>query len=352
MGLRDTFTSEEALADIEPALQILSGGKGDDDIVGIGVGHIEVVVAVSTVLNHFSTARPGGLDGMALQHPVADIDDVYILFHDDVAGESAIEDPVAQPFLQRRGVGIVRFLQCPGIVVGQSRTDPSQGSIMDPSRQLNEGWGTPDLKTHVQAEPSLGLPGDLHDVLAAGHIDGDRFFAVGMLAGVYHGLQMLRVVVGRAGDENGIHLAGIGQFPEGIRALENQRSIDGSRSLLCVDLVQPVGIPIQLVREDICQGVDPRVRILEKPVTDTSGPATAANHAHLQGGVGRSPPHQTRVQDHEAGGRRGLFHKLAAMDLILVVCLALFFLHESLLLRPQPTAIPLPLNVTVMGSGF
>ena len=38
---------------------------------------------------------PDGAEGMRIQHPIADIDGVNILFHDDIAGKHPVRQPVA-----------------------------------------------------------------------------------------------------------------------------------------------------------------------------------------------------------------------------------------------------------------
>ena len=76
--------SKEALADIEPTLQMLGGCEGDDDVIGIGKDHIKMVVAVAAVFHELATAGAAGLDGMPLQYPVADIDHMDVLLHDDI----------------------------------------------------------------------------------------------------------------------------------------------------------------------------------------------------------------------------------------------------------------------------
>ena len=43
----------------------------------------------------FTTAAGCGTQRMRLQNPIADIDDVDVLFKDDVTGKGAVIDPIA-----------------------------------------------------------------------------------------------------------------------------------------------------------------------------------------------------------------------------------------------------------------
>ena len=55
-----------------------------------------------------AAAGGDGFEGMRAEHPVADVDDVDVLLDQDVAGEGAVPEPVAQARLigrhARRGV--------------------------------------------------------------------------------------------------------------------------------------------------------------------------------------------------------------------------------------------------------
>src|ERR1017187_10593070 len=100
------------------------------NIVGILEYDVEVRVAI--------VARPGrlagasvapaaadGLQRMARQHPVADIQRMNVLLDDDIAGEHAILDPIAQP--QRRPLGRpCPLLRRGAVIVGFARRDFSQ----------------------------------------------------------------------------------------------------------------------------------------------------------------------------------------------------------------------------------
>jgi hypothetical protein len=69
-----------------------------------------VVVDIAGIRAYFAPTRARGLHRMPLQHPVANVDGVNILFHDDVAGQDAVENPVAQSAFDGRSIGPVGAL--------------------------------------------------------------------------------------------------------------------------------------------------------------------------------------------------------------------------------------------------
>ena len=76
------------------------------DVAGIGEVDLVVVPAVAGVGEDVAASGGGGLERMSAEQPVAEIDDVDVLLDQDVSGERAIPEPVAQAVLvgpRRRG---------------------------------------------------------------------------------------------------------------------------------------------------------------------------------------------------------------------------------------------------------
>ena len=103
---RRTVGAEELQSCVEVAVGAeLGGRKGEVDVVGIGEVDLVVVPAVAVVGEDVAAAGRGGLERMSAEHPIAEVDDVNILLDENVAGEGAIPEPVAQPVLVGRDAG-------------------------------------------------------------------------------------------------------------------------------------------------------------------------------------------------------------------------------------------------------
>jgi hypothetical protein len=84
------------------ALGELRGAERNVDGIRIVEKHmiVSVGVAVGGRPAH-PAAGAGSFQRMGFEDPVANVDDVNVLFHDDVAGKSAVIDPIAR----RRSAG-------------------------------------------------------------------------------------------------------------------------------------------------------------------------------------------------------------------------------------------------------
>ena len=69
------------------------------DVAGIGEVDLVVVPAVAVVGEDIAAAGGSGLERVSAEEPVAEVDDVDVLLDQDVAGERAIPEPVAQAVL-------------------------------------------------------------------------------------------------------------------------------------------------------------------------------------------------------------------------------------------------------------
>src|SRR5690242_4936991 len=141
---------------------------------------------------------------MALQNPIANINDVNVLLHDDVAGENAVVDPIAQTHFGRRSVWPRGAIDVAGEVVRFAANDVAEGAAVDALDHLDEGGAIANLEADVKAELAFRSLADIHDFLGAGNVDRDRLLQINMLAAADNGVEMLRVIVGRRGDDDGI----------------------------------------------------------------------------------------------------------------------------------------------------
>ncbi len=94
--LGEAVGAVDALGDVEAEVAELRGGEADVHVIGIGEVDLVVVPDVAGVGEDVAAAGGEGLDGMRAEDPVADVDDVDVLFEQDVAGEGAVPEPVAE----------------------------------------------------------------------------------------------------------------------------------------------------------------------------------------------------------------------------------------------------------------
>ena len=64
-------------------------------VIRIGIDDLVVVPAIAHVREDVSASSCNGFDGMALEDPVADVDNVDVLLHQDVARKHAVPEPIA-----------------------------------------------------------------------------------------------------------------------------------------------------------------------------------------------------------------------------------------------------------------
>ena len=101
---------------------------------------------------------------------------------------------------------------------------------MDAPRQLHHGRRVANLESHREAQLALRLLADADDVMCSRHVHGHRLFAIDVLARGDYGFQMMRMEVGRGGDEDEVHFLRGGDFLIGIGPLEELCGVDGARS--------------------------------------------------------------------------------------------------------------------------
>src|SRR2546429_7191595 len=83
-------------------------------------------------------SRRGSFQWVVLENPVADVNDMNILFHDDVARKDAVVDPVAQALLNRRCIGPGRPVDVASQIMRFAASNRAQGSVMDALDQINK----------------------------------------------------------------------------------------------------------------------------------------------------------------------------------------------------------------------
>ena len=281
------------------------------DVAGVGEVDVEVVPAVDV---HSRLLAPGGqgAGGMPLHDPVHDVDDVDVLLDQDVAGEHAVEDPVAHARLHRGHAGRRLPLEVVRVVVGLRANEVADGARVDAPDHLLVGRRVMGLEPHRHADLAHALASGLLDPLRAVHVRGHRLLQIDVLARGDRGLEVIGMPVGRARDEDGVH--GRGQeLVVRVRPLEQHRGLDGGQSLLRGQLVEPVLRLGQAVVEEVVQGDDARARVhqvLAHGVAAAAAPDDAQRDPVVGGGAEDGP----RLDEHHSRGRRrGRLDELAPL---------------------------------------
>jgi hypothetical protein len=174
-----------------------------------------------------AAAGGDGLDGMAAEDPVADVDDVDVLLEEDVAGEHAVPEPVAKAdFIgghARPGV----VYGCRRVVVGGDAGELAERAGVDAVDDLDEGRRAADLETDIDTGLAVDALGDLKGFAGLRDIDADRLFAVGMLAAGNRGFEVLDVEVWRRRDLDGVDVFRGCELFKGAIAVKGELRVDG-----------------------------------------------------------------------------------------------------------------------------
>ena len=127
--LRGAFGAEETFSDIPPAFSELCGAESDIDAIQILKDDVIVAidVAVRGGTSHASTGC-GGFERVGVENPIADVDDVDVLFDDDVAREDLVVDPIAESMFFGCSIRPLRPVDVAGEVVGYAADDFSDSA--------------------------------------------------------------------------------------------------------------------------------------------------------------------------------------------------------------------------------
>src|SRR5262245_7692634 len=107
---------------------------------------------------------------MRLQDPVANVDDVDVLFDDDVAGKNLVMHPIAETDFLQRSVGPLRAVDVAGKVVSFTADDLAQGAGMDAADHFDKRRTIADLKSDVEAQFAVGPLAYFNDSERAGDV--------------------------------------------------------------------------------------------------------------------------------------------------------------------------------------
>ncbi len=255
---------------------------------------------------------------MPLQYPVAYVEGVDVLLDDDIAGQHAVIEPVADAPLGRRGVVVPRVEERT-VVIRLGETDLADTAGMEALHQFDERRSLPDLEADFQGDAALGPAAGFKHAPGARHIDGYRLLAVGVLAGRDRPFQMLRMEVRWRRDHDRVHLPGGGDLFEGARSTEDLPGIDRRAAVLLREAVEmPLGA-IELVLKKIAQRCHPRARVLHHAGGVSRAPPAAPQQSDADRRVGLRATNQARAGDRQSGGAQE-FAPVPCCLVVLHVC--------------------------------
>jgi len=144
----------------------LGGCEGKAHVVGIGEVDLVVIPAIAEVGEDVAAAGRGGFERVGAEHPVAEVDDVDVLLNEDVAGESAVPEPVAQAIFVR-AFAFALFLSRGGrVVVTGGGDDFADGAGLEFFVECGDGRSVATLEPYVHALIGLDARGYLEACFA------------------------------------------------------------------------------------------------------------------------------------------------------------------------------------------
>src|SRR5262249_61713250 len=141
---------------------------------------------------------------MRLQDPVANVDDVDVLFDNDVAGENLVMHPIAQTDFLRRSVGPLWAVDVARKVVGFTADDFAEGAGMDAADHFDKRRTIADLKPDIEAQFTVHALANVNDLGRAGDIHRDGLFQIDVLAGGDGGVKLFAGEDRRRGDDDSV----------------------------------------------------------------------------------------------------------------------------------------------------
>src|SRR5262245_26874144 len=201
--------AEEPLALLAVALVAeLVRIEADVNVVRVDVGQDEMIAAQVIgrygvdLLPQRAPADAHRLHRMRLHRPVDDVQNVDVLFDQNVARKSAVEDPVADARLE---IGHARFVlasEVVRVIEALAENDVADLARVDALDHSAIALVVAFLESDVDADFALRLLAGGDHPLAALDVGRDRLFAVGMFARVDGGFQVFGVEIGRTGNQH------------------------------------------------------------------------------------------------------------------------------------------------------
>src|SRR5262245_20536304 len=237
--------AEEPLALLAVALVAeLVRIEADVNVVRVDVGQDEMIAAQVIgrygvdLLAQRAPADAHRLHRMRLHRPVDDVQNVDVLFDQNVARKSAVENPVADARLQVGHAGFVLAPEVVRVIKALAENDVADLAGMDALNHSAIAFVEALLESDVKADFALRLLARGDHPLAALDVGRYRLFAVDVLARVDGGFEVLGVEIRRAGDQHEVDVLRLQELLVSPVAFEEVRVRNLRAALLFGHLVE------------------------------------------------------------------------------------------------------------------
>src|SRR5262245_57089951 len=146
------------------------------------------------------------LHGVRLHRPDDDVKNVDVMFDQDVAGQRAVEDPVADARLEVGHTGFVLAPEVVRVIEALAQDDVSDLARVDALDHSAIALVVALLESDVKADLALGLLARGDHALATLNIGRDRLFAVDVFACVDGRFKVFGMEIGGAGDQHKVNV--------------------------------------------------------------------------------------------------------------------------------------------------
>jgi hypothetical protein len=184
---------------------------------------------------------------MSLENPVANVDDVNVLLHNDVAGKNAVIQPVAKATLCGGGVRPGGPVNVAGEIVSFAADDFAKRSGMNATNHFHKRRAIADLESDIETELAFGALADFDHLQRTGHIDGHGLFEINMFTAGDDNLQVAGMIVRRCGDDDGVQLLGRSNLLAGAGADEKLRGIQSGIAFGLLELIEMRAGRVELI---------------------------------------------------------------------------------------------------------
>ena len=163
------------------------------DISWIRECDLVVIPGISGMRNNISSAGARRLDGVRLQRPVADVDQMNRLLDNDIARQHPIPIPAANSEFIRRHVGHGKIADPRRVIVCGDGANLPQRALLNVPDHLHKRRCASNLEADFQADMSLCALANLEGLFRLRHVYADWLLAVNVLATTNRGIEMLHV---------------------------------------------------------------------------------------------------------------------------------------------------------------
>src|ERR1035437_8475535 len=241
---------------------------------------------------------------MRAKEPVAEVNNVDILLHKDVARERPVPHPVAQAMLVRAGGRVGVFFRGRGVVTAKNGADLAQCAALDLLCDGCNGCRISALEPYVYTLRGLHTLANLESLPRLVHVNAHRFLAIDVLARRHGRFQVLHVKEGRRRNLNQIHILRGCELLKRARPMKEQFFCNGLGAAACVDLAKVLAGYSQSIWKQVSQRDDLRGSVFGERSSHRSAPASATQQAEPDSGIGLIAECRAWLKQQQTGSRR------------------------------------------------